>query len=94
MEKIPPNAAEKATPPVPHAPGSARFAPGAGCAAAAILILFPALLYFGFFGAILIDELVLDTSYIGRNLPRGMKDVAEFIYAPLFGLVEEMGFRI
>jgi hypothetical protein len=61
---------------------------------AAFAVLLPAFLYFGFFAAILVDELVLGTSYIGQNLPKDVKEVAEFLYAPLFLLVEAMGIEI
>ncbi|HEV7280710.1 MAG TPA: hypothetical protein VGN57_10960 [Pirellulaceae bacterium] len=94
MQKIPPAVEEKGAPPVPDAVRPANSANAAGCAVAATLILLPVVLYLGFFGAILVDELVLGTSYIGRNLPKEAKDVAEFIYAPLFFLVESMGIQI
>ena len=94
MQKIPQAIDEKESLPVPDVARSASSAHAAGCAAAAVLVLFPGILYFGFFAAILVDELVLGTGYIGRNLPREAKDVAEFVYGPLFMLVEGMGFKI
>ncbi|HEV7282198.1 MAG TPA: hypothetical protein VGN57_18490 [Pirellulaceae bacterium] len=59
-----------------------------GCALAGIFLLFPAVVYFGFFALLLIDELVLNTRYLGReNLPDWLVEWIEFIYYPLIVLV-------
>ena len=58
-----------------------------GCLLAAIFVLGPALIYFGFFGLILIDELVLNTRYLSQqNLPQQVVDGLVIIYAPLIYL--------
>jgi hypothetical protein len=59
-----------------------------GCALAAIFLLLPAVTYFGFFGLLVLDELVLQTRYLGpEKLPPGAIEWIEFIYYPLILLV-------
>lgn len=63
----------------------------AGCLLAAIFVLFPAVVYFGFFGLLVLDELVLGTRYLGQdNLPPQVIDWIVIIYWPLIVLTRWM----
>ena len=79
---------------IPRGSHPSSSAHAAGCVLMAAVVLLPAFLYFGFFAAILVDEVVRETGYIGQNLPRDVRDVAEFVYAPMFLLVEGLGIDI
>lgn len=58
-----------------------------GCVLAAIFVLFPALVYFGFFGVILLDELVLNTRFFSSDsIPPQVMDGLEIVYWPLIVL--------
>ena len=47
--------------------------------------------YLGFFGAILLDDLVLGTSFLSRSLPQPCVEVLKVIYAPLIWFVKWTG---
>jgi hypothetical protein len=59
----------------------------AGCIAAAIFVLFPAFVYFGFFGVLLLDGVVLNTRFFGPDkIPQEVFDWLTIIYWPLIVL--------
>jgi hypothetical protein len=63
----------------------------AGCVLTAIFVLFPMFVYFGFFGLLLLDELVLNTRFFGpENLPPQVFDWLIIIYWPLILLTRWM----
>jgi hypothetical protein len=55
----------------------------AGCLLAAIFILVPTFAYFGFFGLLLLDDLVFETHWVGDNLPPQVLEWLVIIYWPL-----------
>ncbi|HEV7282202.1 MAG TPA: hypothetical protein VGN57_18510 [Pirellulaceae bacterium] len=59
----------------------------AGCVIVSIVILLPALLYFGFFAVVLLDELVFEANWFVNDLPEPALEVLRVIYAPLIWLV-------
>jgi hypothetical protein len=61
----------------------------AGCLIVAVVILLPALLYFGLFAFILVDELVLETNVVLNNLPDPAIEVLRMIYTPLIWLMDQ-----
>ncbi|HEV7282200.1 MAG TPA: hypothetical protein VGN57_18500 [Pirellulaceae bacterium] len=59
-----------------------------GCLLSAAFVAFPALVYFGSFGLLVLDELILETRYLSQGkLGQQAVDVSQFIYAPLFYLM-------
>ena len=55
----------------------------AGCVLTAIFVLFPMFVYFGFFGLLLLDDLVFETHWVGDNLPPQVLEWLVIIYWPL-----------
>jgi hypothetical protein len=59
-----------------------------GCVVAGIALAFPVILYFGSFGLLMIDALILETNYFSpRNVSPEILEAARVIYAPLTYLV-------
>lgn len=61
----------------------------AGCLVFGAVIIFPALIYFGFFGAVLVDELVLETHWFADVIPEPALEVLRVIYMPLIWLMDQ-----
>jgi hypothetical protein len=60
----------------------------AGCLIVSLVILLPALLYFGFFGILLLDAFVLNTNYFTpEHVSAEVIYGIEVVYAPLIYLV-------
>lgn len=55
----------------------------AGCLLAGIFVLVPAIAYFGFFGLLVLDDLVLETHFASENLPQRALDGIVIVYWPL-----------
>lgn len=71
-------------------PASCRdAAPLAGCLIVAVVVLLPALLYFGLFAFILVDELVLETNWLLGILPDPTIEFLRVIYTPLIWLMDQ-----
>lgn len=59
-----------------------------GCVVIGIALVFPVALYFGFFGLLLIDALILETNWFSpENVPEQAIDAVRIVYAPLIFLV-------
>jgi hypothetical protein len=61
----------------------------AGCLVVSLVLVLPALLYFGLFGAILLDELVFEANLFMENVPEEGIEVLRVIYAPLIWLFDQ-----
>jgi hypothetical protein len=61
----------------------------AGCLIVGAAIFLPALLYFGLFAFILLDELVLQTDWLLGNLPDPAIEFLRLIYTPLIWLMDQ-----
>lgn len=79
---------EPDAPAVPPASGR-EGAPLAGCLIVSLVTLLPALLYFGLFFAILLDEIILQTNWFVDDLPEPAIEVLRVIYAPLIWLLTQ-----
>lgn len=60
-----------------------------GCLVLGVALFLPALLYFGLFALILVDELVFETNWFLGNLPDSAIDVLRVMYAPLIWLLDQ-----
>ena len=54
----------------------------------ALLLTFPFILYFGFFGLVVLDEKVLGTFWISEVVPESWGPFLQAIYDPLIRLFE------
>ena len=65
-----------------------RRSSGPIVAALACLLVAPLVLYFGVFGLLLLDELVLETYYFSSHTPNWFGEVMRTIYWPLIAPLE------
>lgn len=80
-----PSSAEVEVPPEVRR-ATAMSSQAAGCVAVAIIVLFPAIVYFGFFGLLLLDDVVLETHFVSESLSQEGLDWLVTIYWPLIVL--------
>lgn len=54
-----------------------------------VLLIGPAVLYFGFFGVLTLDA-ILETNYLDpEKMPEGYVDAIRFVYAPLIYAIDQ-----
>ena len=60
-----------------------------GCLVLGVAMFVPALLYFGLFAVILVDEVVVETNWFLGNLPDPAIESLRVMYAPLIWLIDQ-----
>ncbi|HEV7282201.1 MAG TPA: hypothetical protein VGN57_18505 [Pirellulaceae bacterium] len=60
-----------------------------GCLLVGIFIIFPAVLYFGFFAVVVLEEIFIGSGWFQQNLPEPVGRFLQMIYTPLFWLIDQ-----
>lgn len=58
-----------------------------GCIVLGAALAFSVVVYFGFFGLLVLDELILETHYVSTTRSQELVDAVLFIYGPMIFLV-------
>ena len=61
-----------------------------GCLLVAVLLILPAVLYFGFFAVIVLEEMFVGSGWFRENLPNPAGRFLHTIYSPLFWLMDQV----
>lgn len=61
----------------------------AGCLIVAVILLLPALLYFGLFAALVLDEIVFRTNWLSDRIPEPVGRFLSAIYWPLLWALDQ-----
>jgi hypothetical protein len=60
-----------------------------GCLLVAVFLIFPAVLYFGFFAVFVLEEMFVGPGWFRENLPESAGRFLQAIYTPLFRLIDQ-----